>query len=211
MQWYALKVRQMKKSVILVLLILLAVTCFARTPTEEECQKEVQTALKNIEDGRKTLAASDYISAGTCYDNLKEYNKSLENFMAAAEVNLEISDNAGTCGAYKAVAGTYRTMKNEENAVKYYKLAIEYGLKAGLTGLIIADLYNELGDYENSCKYCKLKNDESTCKKYRYCKESSLSSSSSSEGGFPMVYLILGATIILILFAGLFLSKKKKK
>jgi len=115
----------MKKSIMVVILILLTITCFARTPTDEECQKEVETALKNIADGKKSLAAADYMSAGICYDNRKEYNTSLDCFMKAAELRVDTKDDAGASADYESVADTYRTLKDEKNAVAYYNIAID--------------------------------------------------------------------------------------
>jgi tetratricopeptide (TPR) repeat protein len=204
----------MKKAVILLLLLMLGMACYARTPTEEECQKEIETALKNIENGKKPLAAADYMSAGTCYDNRKEYNISLDCFMKAAELRVETNDSAGACADYDAVGDTYRTLNDEANAVKYFKISIDFCSDAGLTGRSIARTYVKLGDYENACKYCQINKDYDYCKKNNYCKDSALttgaSSTTSSVGGFPALYLILGAAILLILAAGLFLSKKKK-
>jgi tetratricopeptide (TPR) repeat protein len=203
----------MKRVVIFVLLMVLAVACFARTPTEEECQKEIETALKNIDNGKKPLASSDYTSAGTCFKNLKQYNKSLDCFINAAKLSIDTKDDAGVCADYQAVAGMYHQLQNEEKAKEFYTLAIDYCLKAGLTGRLIAEPYKKLGDYANSCKYCQMEKDYDYCKEYNYCKDSSSSpdrsSAVSAEGGFPFIPVILGV-ILIVCVAGFFLMRKKK-
>jgi hypothetical protein len=202
----------MKRALIFVLLIILTVGCFARTPTEGECQKEIETALKNIDNGKKPLASSDYTSAGTCFKNLKQYNKSLDCFINAAKLSIDTKDDAGVCADYQAVAGMYHQLQNEEKAKEFYTLAIDYCLKAGLTGRLIAEPYKKLGDYTNSCKYCQMEKDYNYCREYDYCKDSSSPSSAStmsSGGGLPIIPVILGV-ILIVCVAGLFLMRKKK-
>lgn len=185
--------------------------CFARTPNVEECQKEIETALKNIENGKKPLAAADYVSAGSCFKNLKKYDTSLECFINASKLELETQDYAGACATHESVADAYGRLNNSEKAKEYYTLAIDYCLKAGLTGRLVAEPYRKLGDYSNSCKYCQIEKDYAYCKEYNFCKEDSSNTLiASSTGGSSSIYLILAAAILLILAAGLFLSKKKK-
>ena len=199
----------MRKLTYILALIALIGFCAAREmPSEEECYGEIQAALGNIKQDRENLAANDYMSAGVCYENRKEYEKAAECFLKAAELYNDFG-SVRTASAYSGVGDMYREMGDEEKAREYYHLAIDTYMKAGFMNTSPARVYKKLGDYDNACKYCNMDDGFSheECIKYGFCKEGSLSAASSSGVGLLIPLLVVG-----VLLGGIvFLVIKRKK
>ena len=209
----------MDRILLVMALIALVGPCLAfEIPSKEECAKEIETALKNIELGRKNLAGSDYISAGTCYNTREEYEKAADCLLKAAELRkaIEAYSSVGVC--YDGVGDMYKKLGNGEKAKEYYNLAVEYFLKGNSKDIYLADVYLKMGDYENACKYCKMDSvyTYEDCVKQKYCNAASFGSSSSggldygSNGGLPLIPVAV-VIVFLVAIAGFFLTKKKRK
>ena len=191
---------------ILALIALIGFCAAREMPSEEECYGEIQAALGNIKQERENLAANDYVSAGSCYKNRKEYEKAAGCFLKAAELYGEIG-SVGAASAYSSAGDMYRGMGDEEKARGYYHLAIDTYIKAGFTDRSLARVYKKLGDYDNACKYCMTVKDYSYCKEQDYCKEDSLSAASSNGVGLLIPLLVVGVLLGGVIF---FVIKRRK-
>jgi hypothetical protein len=205
----------MREAIIAIIFFILVGTSFAITmPSEEECAKEVDTALKNIEKGRKNLAGMDYTSGGSCYANRKDYQKAAELFLNAAQLFVEINDSGGASASYQNTGDMFIELNDTETAKKYYLLSIDYSKKMPKGEIFIADVYKKLEDSENACKYCRLAKVD-YCEKYKYCVGSSTNVLGSSEGDLSSdnssMVLVIGVVVVLIVVTAVFVISKKKK
>jgi len=86
-----------------------------------------------------------YLSANTAFKD-KNYNSSLENYLKAYEYNDQ------DVYIIEGIARSYMQLKNYDNSIIYFNLAIKLDPKFAPTYANLGVLYDRQGDYDNAIK-----------------------------------------------------------
>ena len=172
----------------------------------EDYDNAILYFLKSIETSEKSdrnntglvhiIVAKCYSKKGTGFDKEIKQQCDLAEPLLLKEIDEYLSENEPLYGStqadYMSLADCYRLVKDKEKSCEYCTKANVYVAKANY-----GSPYDCSGVYD--------------CPKGASTPISS-ETSSSTPGGFPVTYLVLGGIVLLaILVLGLFLMNKKKK
>jgi tetratricopeptide (TPR) repeat protein len=214
-----------------VIILSLLVSFFIILVSGENCdQKQID----------RYVNTSQFENAAICFKANKDYDNAISYFLKSIEITEKSSRNdtglvhimIAECYSKKGI-GFDKEIKQQcdlaeplllerikeylsENEPLYGSTQADY--------VSLADCYHLLKDKEKACEYCANANEYVAKAKYGSSYDCSgvydcpkepsnpisLGSSSSTPGGFPTVYLVVGGGLILIALAALFLLKKKK-
>ncbi len=121
------------------------------------CSLEALEMFKTL--GDKLAEAQSYISLGTIYYYLGEYEKSLESYIAAEMANETIGNKAGQSQALNGAGMVYQSLANPKKALDFllkgHELSIEAGDKKTESYILdsIGESYISLAEYDKAYEY----------------------------------------------------------
>jgi tetratricopeptide (TPR) repeat protein len=133
-----------------------------RKQQEEERQCEIEEEKKYIEEGKPTKA-KNYIKEGLKYYYLAEYNKALEYYNKALDLQIVTlgEKHKDTASSYNNIGSVYSKLGDYVQALEYYNKALELQIATlGEKHKDTANSYNnigvvyrKLGDYVQALEY----------------------------------------------------------
>ena len=123
--------------------------------SDNNASKALEYFLKVNELGKKTgkqlIVANSHYDLGFAYLMLANYDKSLQNYIAAAKLYEELKDNKRLSNAYMSIGNIYFENNNINKAGQYYKQAEAIVLKLN-DSLRLANVYNSWGNSHDKAK-----------------------------------------------------------
>lgn len=95
-------------------------------------------------------SAGLHYSIGNGFAALNDFNRALEEYKIACELNKQDSDNELMAKIYKNMGGSYAALENENQAVEYYQQALKHNPSLAEANYALGLYYHHMGQFEKA-------------------------------------------------------------